>query len=144
MYPPHHNAGAELMLHTLMRDLVGRGHEVRVLITRSPETNYLHERVNVSRLRQKQEVSKWFDWADVAITHLDLTRQAMARAQAHRVPLVHIVHNDKQLKFHGVEPETAQLVIFNSQWIARDVSWPGRWIVIHPPVIAEDYRTTPG
>jgi glycosyltransferase involved in cell wall biosynthesis len=144
MYPPHHNAGAELMLHTLLRDLVGKNHEVRVLVAKSPSGEYVHQGVTVSRARNKADLVKWFAWADVAVTHLDLTRQAMAFAGAQDVPLVHIVHNDRQLKHHGVTPQQAQLVVFNSKWIALKAEWEGRSIVIRPPVIAEDYRTAPG
>lgn len=143
MYPPYHNAGAELMLHTLLRNLVSRQHEVRVLVSRSSHTTYTHEGVTISR-PSTREVTKWYQWADLVITHLDLTQTAMRFSRTHDKPLVHIIHNDKQLAYHRVTPADAALVIFNSQWIARAVPWSGRSIIITPPVVAQDYATTPG
>jgi glycosyltransferase involved in cell wall biosynthesis len=144
MYVPHHNAGAELMLHTLLRHLVDQDHEVRVLIARTPSAMYAHEDITCSR-STRREFDRWYQWADVAITHLDLTREAMSYAQKHATPLVHIVHNDRQLTYHRVEhPVGAQLVVFNSRWIADKVRWKGPSIVIRPPVAADDYRTARG
>lgn len=144
MAPPHHNAGAELMAHTLLRDLYRRGHEIRVLVARMPGDTYVHEGVTYSRGSSIPEVGRWFRWCDVAVTHLDLTRVAVQHANRYRKPLAHLVHNDRQLEFHGVEPGRGTLAVFNSRWIADTVDWPGESLVIRPPVVAADYRTVPG
>lgn len=143
MGPPHHNAGAEMMLHTLLRHLVRQGHEARVLLSRTPAGMYVHEDVTYSRGVQGREFGRWFRWCDVAVTHLDLTRTAVSMARAHRKPLVHIVHNDRQLAYHGVVPGPGVAVVFNSRWISDAVAWPGRSVVVRPPVDPADYRVRP-
>ena len=35
-YPPHHNAGAEWSIHTMLRALVERGHTATVCLSQSP------------------------------------------------------------------------------------------------------------
>jgi len=144
MAPPHHNAGAEMMIHTLLRHLVRNGHEVRVLLSRTPEREYVHEGVTYSRGVTRHELARWFRWCTVAVTHLDLTRTASSMAIANRKPLAHIVHNDRQLAYHRVTPRPGVLAVFNSEWIADSSAWAGESVVVRPPVVAEDYRTTPG
>lgn len=141
MYVPHHNAGAELMAHTLLRDLYRRGHEVRVVISRSPEAFYVYEGVSCSKATPS-EVGTWFRWCDVALTHLDMTPSAMKAAARRSKPLVHLVHNHRQLKFHRVR--SAALAVFNSAWVAEASGWTGRSIVIPPPVVPSEYRTRRG
>jgi glycosyltransferase involved in cell wall biosynthesis len=134
-YLPSHAAGGELYAHTVFRFLVSHGHEVRVG-TREREA-YIYEGVEVvgSDLNEKA-----FTWPDVMVTHLDLTAHAMQEARRYDKPLVHLVHNDRQLKYNRVKPSKADLVVFNSRWIQRKQNWPGRQIVIRPPVIASDYQ----
>jgi len=144
MYPPVHNAGSEVFLHTLMRGLARRGHETRVIIAEH-EKDYDHEGVRVMSLPPYPDV--WirdhFQWSDLAITHLNCTPSAMAAARDTSKPLVHLVHNHMQLDFHRVRPLRSQLLVFNSQWlyevVKRDPS-----IIMHPVVDPADYRTTRG
>jgi glycosyltransferase involved in cell wall biosynthesis len=53
---------------------------------------------------------------------------------------VHLVHNERQLRRYNVDPDRTPLVMFNSISLAGAVGWPGRSIVVRPPVFAEDYR----
>lgn len=142
-YPPIHGAGAEWMLHALLRDMVARGHRVNVFVNRGPVGPFDFEGVKIERYRQPSQV----DGADLLVTHLDMTRMAIAAAVHNRQPLVHVLHNDRQLQYHRVPRHAAQLVISNSQWI-RDVygrleryaDWP--MAVVHPPVEPERYAVT--
>lgn len=143
LYPPAHNAGAEWMLHTLLREMVRRGHEARVLIRTTRTPRYVLDGVMCAR-SMRGEDERRYRGADVVITHLDMTGAAMKLARSSRKPLVHIVHNDRQLAFHRVGVESAQLVVWNSRWIRDKVSWDGESVVIVPPVVAEDYRVGEG
>lgn len=137
-YVPAHGAGAEWMAHALLRDLVARGHRVRVMVSHPDPI----EAADVDGVT----VERWdgtygqFGGVDVVVTHLDRTRNAIYAAHAVGAPVVHLLHNHRQLRYHRVHPSEADLVIANSRWV-RDAypGWPGAIEVIHPPVDVDDY-----
>lgn len=143
MYPPAHNAGAEVMLHTLFRDLVRRGWEAHVLATMYRGEPYTVDGVTVEKAPADVDLLDSMAWCDVLVTHLDATRQAVAWAK-HGRPLVHLVHNHVQLERRRIRERDASLVVWNSCWV-RDhevnAGWSGRAIVVRPPVLSGDYRT---
>lgn len=140
MYPPHHLAGAEMMLHSILRVLANRGHDCRVVAIplHGPEGHapYVRDGVKVC------EDERALEGCDVLLTHLDRTRRAEELAFAMDVPLVHILHNHLTLSRNRVKK--ADLVVYNTRWLAEAVSFPAPYVVVHPPVWAEDYRTAPG
>lgn len=141
MYPPAHNAGAEWMAHAIISRLQrNHGWNVKVLTARPPRRNSAWQGVPVEMVRDPRRLSKEFAWADVAVTHLDVTRTAVGQARRAKTPLAHIVHNDRQLDYHRVTNEKPNaLVIFNSQWISEASSWRGKSCVVRPPVWCDDY-----
>lgn len=143
LYPPTHNAGAEWMLHAILTDLRQRGWTATVITNRPPRRHDIFEGVEVVMARDTRRQQTEIRRADVCMTHLDATRALVAHtARAVRRPVVHLVHNDAQLEFHSVknEPGRADLVVFNSHWIAEANKWPGRQLVVHPPVWTNRYR----
>lgn len=137
---PIHNAGAEAYFHSVAKWLVARGHRVSASVAHAEGTWELDGVTYVGESRPSQEP---IDAADLLLTHLDMTRIAAWHATRLKKPLVHLVHNDAQLKFHRVRPHEAQLVVFNSRWIEAAVKWSGPSIVIPPPVFAADYDVRP-
>lgn len=132
-YPPEHNAGAEWMLHSFLAWLVKRGHKAHVMANVGPA---VLDGVTMG----PPEARGWAE-ADVAITHLDRTRQAIQIAKRYRTPLVHVVHNDAQLHYFRVRPVESTLVVYNSEWIAASYpAFRGPSIVCRPPVLADQYR----
>jgi glycosyltransferase involved in cell wall biosynthesis len=141
--PPEHNAGAEWMLLTIGRELVRRGHEFTIYASHNRRATTL-DGVRIVPRSPTRRLDELHRHADLVITHLDETRRAVALAGRHGRPVVHLVHNDRQLTYHGITPAAAALVVLNSRWIADTAGWPGPSLVVHPPVFAADYRTTPG
>lgn len=137
LYAPDHCAGAEMMLHEILLGLRDRGHEVHVYCDASTVTS--HEGVPITA-RDRTPVDDLLAWSNVVVTHLDRTREVVTRVAGSR-PVVHLVHNDRQLAFHGVTPGEASLVVANSAWIRDAIDWPGPTIVLPPPVAAARYRT---
>ncbi len=139
-YPPYHNAGAETMAHQMNRWLVGRGHEVQVL-TRDPSGGDW-QGISVKR----RGPLRWVDRelrGSVVLTHLDETPLAETTARRLGLPLVHVLHNDRQLLFHGVT--YASLIVANTAWVAA-AAIPDHLaavpsIVVHPPTFCADYTT---
>jgi glycosyltransferase involved in cell wall biosynthesis len=140
LYPPDHCAGAEMMLHEILLGLKERHHSVHVMVNDSTAGSF--EGVPITAQDNRESLGL-INWADVIITHLDKTPQVVS-AVGNRRPLVHLVHNHRQLDYHGVSPKYAQLVVANSKWIAEAIHWPGKTIVVPPPVRPSRYATTPG
>jgi glycosyltransferase involved in cell wall biosynthesis len=143
-YPPQHNAGAENMLHTILRWLVARGHEARVILEPGGQ-DYERDGVQVFSIpdldtaRHYRWISSHAQWADFILTHLDFTYEASDIARVNARPIVHLVHNEGQLGYHRIT--RAALVIFNSQWVSDVVAWKGGpQIIVRPPVFVDDYR----
>jgi len=143
LYPPSHNAGAEWMVHSMLRYLQGAGIKTRVVTSRPPRRRGTFEGIPVEMVANPARASLDYRWADVAMTHLDVTRQSMKLARRHRVPLVHVIHNHQQLEFHRVTPDDAALVVWNSRWVAEraGAGWGGDSMIVLPPVPVSRFST---
>lgn len=140
-YAPYHNAGAEMMAHTMLRELARRGHRVEACIPEGNTGDYEYEGVHVFRPRHKSDPLERCRDADLMLTHLYYTPRAKAIADATDTPLVAIGHNDfpdsRNWFSTGVD-----LLVHNSQWMADSMGLPG--IIVRPPVYADEYVTSPG
>lgn len=147
LFPPEHCAGSETTTHAALRAMVNRGHGVTVICDRSRNAPYDIDGIKVVR-PPRRGVQSWLAHvcgdADLLLTHLDLTREAMQLSLDLRKPLAHFVHNSFQLKHHHVNTLKCQLAIFNSEWVADAEQWPGPQIVIHPVVEPDRYRCEKG
>lgn len=139
-WPPLHNAGAEWMLHTMLRRLVEHGHEVTVNLVDAHLAPYWLDGELVVGNALGRDLGALVKAVDVVVTHLDRTQEAARAARAARRPIVHVVHNERQLAFHHVTPGDGSLVVFNSEWIAAAVPWAGDSIICRPPVRLADYE----
>lgn len=132
MAAPVHGAGAEWALDAILTRLAATpGVEVR-LAARDLQTPIQRPGFTAEPLG---DLDDHYDWADVVLTHLDVTPAAMAMAVVHRKPLAHLVHNDRQLAFFKVPHH--HLAVFNSSWLRQTSRWGG--VVCHPPVWVPDY-----
>jgi glycosyltransferase involved in cell wall biosynthesis len=146
-YPPEHNAGAEWMLHELLRSSIEHGAHCSVVARHARCGPGQLDGVQIlGNLRGQADTARavW-DAAHVVVTHLDVTREAVRMARRRTVPLVHLLHNHAQLGYHQVRPSDGQHLVANSEWLARTVSarYP-RPVVIHPPVDLARYRPVVG
>jgi hypothetical protein len=133
---------------------------VQVICDRSATAPYDIDGIKVIRPPRRNR-QRWIqDIAreqDLLVTHLDLTSQAMQLALEVKKPLVHFVHNDAQLEYWRVNELKAQLVVFNSHWIANSEKkwhwlrhgeeptvWPGPSVTVHPVVEPHHYRCERG
>jgi glycosyltransferase involved in cell wall biosynthesis len=146
-YVPYRCAGSETMVHAMVKELIQAGHEVLVCATVLPDApqQYHYDGVNVlatNKVYARQNVEKWKP--DVIISHHDNTIVANQIARKLRIPFVFVAHNDMT----GVETVlnlNPSLVVFNSMWLQEKLNRPGLTsIVVHPPVYAEQHKTTPG
>ena len=153
-YPPSHGAGAEWMAHSLFRALIEAGHQVRVVLSRDDQVTegYQFDGVDVIPYGYKGTLIEQMPWPDVMVTHLENTPRASIVARLNGKPVVHLLHNTFGPTKGWVRTGRPSLLVFNTAWMQADYhGWldaeglrrpPG--IVVHPPVYAADYATTPG
>jgi glycosyltransferase involved in cell wall biosynthesis len=137
-YLPNHNAGAETMLHQILVGLAEYGHKVTV-ITREPGADE-YEGVPIYDANDDR-VNKILENSDIIFTHLDFTKKAVRFSRAMKKPLVHLVHNDKQLSYNQIDRNSCQLAIANSAWIAKTVSENIPSVIVYPPTDPKYYTT---
>lgn len=155
-YPPRHNAGAEWMVHSMLRALVQRGHDVSVWLSRYTDdrAEYGLDGVQVVPLQTRLDAATAIRKADVVVSHLENVPSAGALARGYGKPLAVVCHNTHLPSFRQMAAGDTALAVYNSQWMAREAELffaeypksvrPGRDVIVRPPVFAEEYRTRPG
>lgn len=151
-YVPHHNGGAEVMLHTMLRALVERGHEVDVLESRAPlNDSYRHAGFEIDGIRVHPHVDKddpidLMSTCDVVVTHLENTARAVVLSRWMDKPCFVVNHNDfDNTRAWSGEMDVYQ--VYNSEWLReelREYQSVPRHLVVRPPIYSEEYRTKPG
>ena len=136
-YPPGVNAGAEWMLHAMLRDLVRKGH--RCVVATNAAEGYSFEGVEVVPRAAVHDLEP-----EVGLAHLLWTNEAIRWASPRGLPLLYIVHNDSQLRYWRMDATKVSGLIFNSEWIAaaHEGSQHAEGIasiVVRPPLVCADY-----
>jgi glycosyltransferase involved in cell wall biosynthesis len=120
-----------------LRDLRRRGHEIRVF---SPGVSREVDDIRV--IGDARSRSQLYDWSDVVVTQLEARPTALRLAARHRRPLVLFLH------LGGLDPRSTygkfSLVVFAASWLQAAKPWAGPTMVLHIPVDADQYKTTPG
>lgn len=154
--PPRHNAGAEHMLVSMLRPLVERGHDVSVWLSRyTPDRDvYTYGGIRVVPLGARLDFGEACRTADVLISHLENVPATAALARGFSTPLVVLVHNTHPQSFRHMASGGTALAVYNSRWMEREAELyfaeyphsvrPEASMIVRPPVVADDYRTTPG
>lgn len=154
-YPPDHNAGAEWMLHEMLRALVGRGHRATVWLTRWAPSQEPYEMDGV-RVMPYEPSSGGFRSAvaraSALVSHLESVPEAACLARGHGAPLIVVCHNTFDLTWQPMLDGSSALAVVNSQWMLakaesafdRKPRRPDRMLMVRPPVWADEYRTTRG
>lgn len=141
LYPPAHNCGAEYMAHHIAKDLIARGHHVRVLLHQANKYRiksiYNFEGVDVFPPEQNV-VDNLLRWSDCIFTHLDYTRWSIASGRMFKKPVFHLIHNSHKYP-EIVEAEKNQHIVYNSEWIKDDLRYNFDNFILTPPVDISDY-----
>lgn len=130
-------------MHSMLRALVGRGHEVHVWLSYYTDSTERYELDGVQvHPRTPRDLPDW-SRPDVIVSHLENVPVAARMAMTHSKPFVNVVHNTHAPTKMMLAGKT-DLIVYNSEWMADECGRRPNSIVVRPPVIAEDYRTTPG
>jgi glycosyltransferase involved in cell wall biosynthesis len=154
-YPDDHNAGAEWMLHEMLRALVQRGHRATVWLTRWAPSRKPYE-VDGVRVMPYEPGSNSFrsavSRASAVVSHLESVPEAACLARGHGAPMVVVCHNTFDLTWQPMLEGSSALAVVNSQWMLDEAQAafegkqrrPDRMLVVRPPVWPKEYRTTRG
>lgn len=141
-YPPGSMVGAWITTHEFLAHMVKRGHRVtvdRILVTNRRERGAY--KIDGVEVLSENGIPRT---AEVVVSHLGDRGAASEEARSRGIPSVRMIHGQEQL-MHTRLNDT--LAVFNSHSLATHVicnGWFGDYIVCHPPVSPEQYRTTPG
>lgn len=142
--PPSHCAGAEMMLLSMLRPLVERGHEVQWLLSRPTLNTSAYDLHGIIvHPSGTYDLVNQIRASDLAVTHLENTPILVTLARAYDVPFIIVKHNDHDSSRAWAVDDAAALVM-NSQWLADAYGNPANSIIVRPPVIPSDYLTNPG
>lgn len=142
--PPRHCAGAEMMLLSMLRPLVERGHRVDWVLSRETPDSAAYDLHGITvHPRGTGDPMQLITDADVVISHLENMPRAVLLSRIAGVPFVLVMHNDHEISRTWSVPDAAAIVT-NSVWMDAAFGNPVNGVVVRPPVIAGDYRTTPG
>lgn len=142
-YPPFVNAGAEWMLHAMLRDSVRRGHRVMVATACVAEPCRV-EGVEVYPAKMGPALA---EQAHAMVGHLLWTNEAIRLAANHDLPLLYLVHNDSQIRYWKLGEAKVSAYVWNSEWVAAKCSGDGEAVgvpgtIVRPPLVAADYALT--
>lgn len=130
------------MLHFMLRDLQGRGHDVSVLTTDAdaPELD-IYDGIPIRRATSTA-VGGELRRASVLVTQLRVVARAAELGRTHGVPVVFIEHANGSLQAQGIT--SGALAIHNSKNVAATSGFTGPSMILYPPVDPDDYRVVPG
>lgn len=153
-YVPEHCAGAETMLHSMLRALAGRGHHVTAVLSEQGGTPYELDGVHVYPQKTSKDVFRFLGDADVLVSHLMNTPRATFLGNWNQVPVVLVHHNTfASAKRALLTPQArVDLVAVNSQHMADDLStWlagrgaqPPRTVIVRPLADPAEYAAVDG
>lgn len=138
LYVPNHNAGAEVMLHEILLELIKINHTATVICMSPAVENY--QGVKLIDVNNLEEVKKEIKNSNIIFTHLDFTKEAIAYSKKYKKPIAHIIHNDSQINYHKIKEDSADLIISNSKWINDTIKLKTKKIIVYPPIKQKQYQ----
>ena len=137
MYPPHHNAGSEWMVHNINQYMVSKGHKVRVLLRKGAIKHAYHfQGVDVDLINDYPQ--HHIQWANVVFTHLDMHPIAFFWAKHFGRPCVHFVHNT--FPYPILDANQQVKLVYNSEAIVPLCNYKHDYTVLNPPVYPETFE----
>jgi glycosyltransferase involved in cell wall biosynthesis len=143
-YVPEHNAGAETMLHSMLRALVARGHRCTAWLARYSAARESYEIDGVRVVPARARVDGTWTKADVLISHLENVDPTAAIAKGYGIPYVILAHNTFYPTKKSIDEAHPALVVYNSEWMRDELGDNPNGIVINPSVDVAEYATKPG
>lgn len=129
------------MAHSIAKHLQSKGHQVKVLLHQANyyriTNNYVFDGVDVFPPNQNV-IDGLMRWSDAIITHLDYTHWTVGASGMYKKPVFHLIHNSH--KYPEIEnAHYPQYVVYNSEWIKKELNYKWDNFTLTPPVDFRDY-----
>lgn len=138
LYAEHTRAGGQTMMHELMKALNDK-HDVQVVCTSTEEEDSIFDGVKI-HYGNRDEAARFKP--DIIITHFESTLPAIDITRKLKIPMVTVIHNNMprtRALVHNNKPNN--LLVFNTDWLQKDVVHTCRSIVVHPYIDRSLYYT---
>jgi hypothetical protein len=135
-----------MMLHSMLRALAARGHEVDVRLSRPTEATdpYQVHGVRVTPFTGVDDVRARITSADLVVTHLENTNRVAALGDVLGTPVVKVCHNTHPIVHAQLGMRGISLAVYNSRWMAEDFAEVRhRGMIVRPHCPVADYAVDP-
>jgi len=146
-YPPHHNAGAEWMVHHMMKWLQAKGHEI--LVAAGDAKEHTFEGIPVIPEYGKIHVINHYVWADIVVSHLNRVGKVInniRRPQVDGMPALFIKHNTH--RYSAIQKIAHRSILcYNSEYTKQvGLAFYGHKesCIVQPPCPVDYYKTNRG
>jgi len=135
-YPPHSNCGSDRYLHTVLKFLKSRGHDVKVMLGEGAKgCPYVYDGIEV--VAKPLFGVPYIQNSDVVITHLDFTADCCNMVK--NKPIVWLMHNTfNQATVRRCADRV--IVVYNSEAAKKEIEYPNRSFVLPVPVDIDWYN----
>jgi len=141
-YPPSHNAGAEWMLHHMLKWLKSRGHEI-IVSCPDPRAKEFEGIKIVDRFGPTHQ-RNYYNWSDIVVSHLDYTGKVINKIRAANRPACFIMHNTHHNTMIDMIAHRS-ILCFNSKYTASVPYYKHKEsTIVYPPCPVEYYKTKRG
>lgn len=132
-YLPGYCSGDTTHLHTILKALQTRGHEIAVMLPKELKS-YEFDGIKVIG-----RCSGAFRESDLVICQLDTTRETLTLAK--NKPILHIMHNS--FPYPSVTGNKAVGVVYNANWAIEATDYKENPSFVLPPVVDRDLYDVP-
>jgi hypothetical protein len=145
-YIPWANAGGEWALHHMLAPLARVGHQVDVVSLSWPAGTPEPLMIDEVRVWPAARSRTVLATADVLLSHLGGTKEALRAAAERALPVVYVLHNEEQIRHWRLRPSDLTGVVLNTRWLeAATLHRHPEWVavpsvVVHPPVPVDEYQ----
>lgn len=141
-YPPNHNAGAEWMMHHMLKWLQKRGHEIVVAVPDPGAKEF--EGITIVAEYETQHIRKRYQWADIVMSHLVKVGKVINNIRIVDRPACFLMHNTHYDSMIDLIAHRS-VMCFNSHY-TQDVPHYSlkESCIVYPPCPTEYYKTNRG
>lgn len=140
-YVPHAYGGSESSMQATLGFLRERGHDVRIILDKSPVDSYDADGIEVLANLVRRQERMIYRWASVVLTQGRSSLRSFVRAATLNRPVALFVRNIGDWQRLPGQPD---MVVFNAEWQRHALDYSNDAIVLHPPIEPAKYVTTPG
>jgi glycosyltransferase involved in cell wall biosynthesis len=140
LYFPKHFSGAEVSLHTILKFLQSKGHEVRMIVSHHLRGTESYEYDGIKVYGRVVGNIHQLQWGDVILSQLHTTANNILEAYKAQRPLVHFLHNNDSNYTEKIRGAWGRnYVVYNAESNKNNWHFEQPSMILHPPVLFDEY-----